>query len=129
MRPGTLSREEQPSRTREEGRRGCQTKRDSGKGLGAKGRHDEKGRSTCLCEQWWDGSLWAPTIIPSLCQAPTAKNSSWLCSLDLPDDGFFPPSCWQSCHRPPAALLVVGAQEMFVELRGSHSLCGVWIIH
>lgn len=67
MRPGTLSREEQPSRTREEGRRGCQTKRDSGKGLGAKGRHDEKGRSTCLCEQWWDGSLWAPTIIPSLC--------------------------------------------------------------
>lgn len=87
MRARTLSREEQPSRTREEGHRGGQTKRDSGKGLGAKGRHDEKGRSTCLCEQWWDGSLWAPTTILSLCQAPTAKNSSycaaWICRMTV----------------------------------------------
>lgn len=50
--------------------------------------------------------------------APAAQPGSARCR------GFFPPSCWQSHRRPPAALLVVGAQEMFVELRGSHSLCG-----
>lgn len=60
---------------------------------------------------------------------PGTYSQEWLllCILDLLDD--FPPSCWQSHHRPLAALPVVGAQEMFVELRGSHSLCRVWIIH
>lgn len=64
-------------------------------------------------------ALWAPTAKDSSCCA------AWICRMT----GFPPSLCWQSCHRPPAALLVVGAQEMFVESRGSHSLCGVWIIH
>lgn len=82
MRPGMLSREEQPWQDqRGSGQRG-QAEGDPGKGLGAKGTHNEKGRDTCLCKQRWDSSLWAPTTIPYPWQAPIAKNSccaTWIC--------------------------------------------------
>lgn len=67
-----------------------------------------------------DGCLWASATTLPACQPRAAPLEvlAELLSLLL-----------ASRRRPPAGLLVVGAQEMFVELRGSYSLCRVWIIY
>lgn len=98
-------------------------------GLGAEDRITRK-RSTCLCLAAVEWFLWAPTtILPPALLGTYSQEQLPLFSLDLPDDWVSSLPLAGSHHRLQAGLLVVGAQEMFVELRGSHSLCGVWIIH